>query len=60
MNTDFDLWMARVNTAVESICGLGIEDLPDWMYRDAFEGGRADFDEIAREVLEDAGYGAFI
>jgi hypothetical protein len=58
--TDFDLWMKKVDAALIDICGIGHDDLPDWMYMDAFCDARSDFDEIAREVLIDGGYEAFL
>lgn len=57
---NFEQWMEQVDAALVGLCGLGHEDLPDWMYCDAFEEERMDFSEIAREVLEDAGYSSYI
>ena len=48
--------MKKVNKALMALCSLEADDLPDWCYMEAFEDERDDFDEIAREVIEDAGY----
>jgi len=52
----FAAWMEKVDDALIKLCAMGHDDLPDWCYADAFEDGRNDFDKIAYEVLEDAGY----
>ena len=56
MEMTFEEWMQKVNAALVDLCGLEADDLPDWMYADAYEEEREDFAEIAREVIEDAGY----
>jgi hypothetical protein len=56
----FNAWMEKIDAALIALCSMGHADLPDWPYADAFEDERDDFDDIAREVLEDSGYGAFI
>lgn len=53
----FAEWMKKVDSALIAICEMGHDDLPDWAYADAFDDERDDFEDIAREVLEDAGYG---
>lgn len=41
MTTDekFDVWMAKVDAAVEKKIGLSVYDLPDLCYRDMFDDG---------------------
>lgn len=56
----FAAWMVKVDAALVSLCEMESGDLPDWNYADAFDDERDDFDEIAREVLIDAGYESFL
>ena len=35
----FKLWMRSVDMVLEGITGLCSLDLPDWSYRDSFDGG---------------------
>jgi hypothetical protein len=35
----FDQWMQEVNRAMDALCGMVSEDLPDWNYRDAYDDG---------------------
>ncbi len=37
--TEFRVWMKKVDAAAQKKCGLSIYDLPDYCYRDAFEDG---------------------
>lgn len=37
----FDVWMDRVNAALELKCGMDSRDLPDWPYRDAYDDGKS-------------------
>ena len=52
----FEQWMARVNGYLVEICGLGVDDLGDWTYRDDFDAG-VDPRDTAAEVLADNGFG---
>ena len=38
-HNDFDTWMKQVDAEIDARCGMTSGDLPDWMYRDAFEDG---------------------
>jgi hypothetical protein len=35
--TDFEQWFKSVDTEVERLCGMSIQDLEDYDYRTAFE-----------------------
>jgi len=35
----FDDWMKKVNAEIERKCGMGVDDLPDWRYHQAWEDG---------------------
>ena len=35
----FEKWMILVEQAMLDKCGMGPDDLPDWAYRDAYDGG---------------------
>ena len=37
----FTAWLGRVDDALEDTCGLTSEDLPDYLYRDAYEDGES-------------------
>jgi hypothetical protein len=52
---EFEAWMHRVDLAVQSASGVSVHDLPDYAFRDAFDGGSPP-GEAAREVLEEAGW----
>ena len=55
MDTAYNEWLRRVDRAIEAWSGLGVDDLADWLYRDAFDAG-ADPEDVATEVLEDNGF----
>jgi hypothetical protein len=44
-------WMTEVDRALERMCGLASDELPDYGYRDAFDAGEPP-GEVATEVLE--------
>ena len=48
----FDAWLKIVNDELAARCGLGVADLPDWTYRDAYE-DEQEPREAARMMLED-------
>ena len=35
----YEQWVAKVNQVLASRIGLSMDDLPDWLSRDAFEDG---------------------
>jgi hypothetical protein len=39
---DFKAWEAAVNARLIEICGLGIEDLPDYRYFDEYNKGTSE------------------
>lgn len=51
---NFDQWLTAVDIAVARIIGLGIDDLADWHYHDAYDDG-VDPQEAAKEVLANEG-----
>lgn len=54
-NENFDTWMAMVNLYVEHLCGLGVDDIPDYNYWDNFDAGISP-KVTAHEALEAAGF----
>ena len=52
---NFDTWMTMVNLQVERLCGLGVDDIPDYNYWDNFDAGISP-EDTAHEALEAAGY----
>lgn len=55
MSADFSAWMRAVDREVERLSGMGIADLPDWHFRDAFDEDVPP-EAAAAEVLEEAGF----
>lgn len=51
----FAIWLHTLNRAVQRIVMLSFDDLEDWCYRDAYDGGTLPKD-AALEMLEDNGY----
>ena len=51
----FNAFMAKVDGCLEAICGLSNMDLPDYCYRDAFEGDEKP-SYVAIEVLKYNGF----
>lgn len=47
---DFETWMEAVDRELENLCGFSSNDLPDFLYRDAFNDG-ATPKAIAEEVF---------
>lgn len=54
----FEQWMKEVDDEVWAIAGCSVHDLPDYCFRDAFDGG-VSAGEVAREVLEEEGFPLF-
>lgn len=50
----FDDWLAEVDRIVSAKCGVGIDDLADMCYRDAFEDDVSPRD-MAADVFENEG-----
>lgn len=55
LDAKFESYMARVDNALERICGLTSDCLPDYDYWGAFE-DELPVDELAHDVLESAGW----
>jgi hypothetical protein len=49
----FDRWMARVDDAVQALCGASVHDLPDCPFADWYADGWTP-KEAARQALENA------
>ncbi len=47
--------MQRVNTELMQICGLSVDDIEDYYYRDEYDGG-ASPKEVALLALENSGF----
>jgi hypothetical protein len=52
---NFDTWMVMVNLQVEQLCGLGVNDIPDYNYWDNFDAGVSP-EDTAYEALEASGF----
>lgn len=50
---EYKEWKCEVNKALIKKIGLSTDDLPDYMYRDAFDNGMT-IDEVVREVSAQA------
>lgn len=53
----YNAWMKLVDKRVQQMCGLSLDELPDWLSRDAFEDGLTP-NEGADLCLESAGIDA--
>lgn len=51
----FQQWMEKVNERVLQIAQVDVLDLPDYPFRDSFDGGETP-DEVARDLLEENGF----
>jgi len=51
----FEVWMNKVDASVSRRAGLGAYDLPDWMYRDAYDDDMSP-EDAATEALIAADY----
>lgn len=51
----FQQWFDEANTACESLCGLGLDDLADGPSYDSWESGMSPR-EYAEEILEEEGF----
>jgi len=49
----FEQWFRKVNIAVEKLCGMSVEDLPDCPYMDWFEDGMTPT-SAARKAIRNA------
>ena len=55
MNKNFETWMIEVDRRLVVACSMGVDDLPDYSYRDAFDAGMS-ANEVAEEALDNAGW----
>lgn len=55
MNKNFETWMVEVDRRLVVACSMGVDDLPDYSYRDAFDAGIS-ASEVADEALDNAGW----
>lgn len=51
----FSNFMNAINSRVEALCLLSIEDLPDWPFADEFEDG-VNPNDVADDMLADNGW----
>ena len=51
MKTTCEQWMKEVDSLISRQIGLGANDLPDFLYRDAYDDGRTT-KSVAREVIK--------
>jgi hypothetical protein len=58
MARDFDTWLAKVNSAIESRCGLSSDDLSDCCYYDWYADGVSPSD-AAQMALEENDFPGF-
>ena len=54
-SNDFSKFMNDVELAIQKAVGMSLEDLPDWMFSDCFEGGENPSD-VAADMLADNGF----
>lgn len=54
-NATFNEWMRKVNSIVASKLGVGVDDLPDANFMDAYTDG-VDADEYAHDFVSDTLY----
>jgi len=47
---DFDRWRLLVDEYVKRMVGVSVDDLPDYPYRDAYEGDQSAVD-VAQDIL---------
>ena len=52
----YEAWLTRVRAEVKNVVPVGLNDMSDFCYRDAFESHESPR-ETARNVLDDNGYG---
>lgn len=55
----FALWLFMCDKRVVAIVGLGLRDLSDWGWRDAFDSGSGPFEAARAALAEDDTFGAF-
>jgi hypothetical protein len=51
----YDEWLKEVDSFVADWTGISLEEMPDWLSRDAFNDGLSP-DEAAEEALTQIGY----
>lgn len=51
----YSQWMSAVDKIIDERIGLGLDMLPDWLSRDAYENGLTP-DQGAQECLDSAGW----
>lgn len=51
----FNIWMDEVDQAVLDIAGCSVHDLPDYLFRDAFQDGESPR-HVACELLQQEGF----
>lgn len=54
-DVDYSVWMGAVNKLVKHRCGVGLDEMPDWLSRDAFD-DELSVAEGADMCLESAGF----
>lgn len=53
----FEQWLARVNAEVQKrLDGMGIDDISDWSYRDAYDDDMTPV-QAAREAIRESMFG---
>jgi len=52
---EFEKWLADVDAEVQARAGVSYKDLPDFLYRDAFDSGIS-ATATAADVLAEAGF----
>jgi len=59
----FKAWMSIINALVGRFYGCSLYDLPDMMFRDAYDGGDSPldfFNEYVAEEIESSGFGDIV
>lgn len=51
-DTEYQMWMTRLDEAIIGRLGLSVHDLPDQPFRDLFDDGY-EIEEAAEEIVQD-------
>ena len=53
MVKSYEQWMYEVNSACDLACGLSVDDLPDYCFRDAYDSGKSP-KSVAKSAIRSA------
>ena len=55
MKTTLDQYINKINIILEAKCGVGVADLPDYNFAEAYENGES-ASTVAKQMLENEGF----